>query len=287
LSSRSLLYATRGTEPTARQTSEPHSQSSAASVAPGSRCCVIATTRTFTSAATAERAFVSEADDSSSSMYETICLLAPDLNSAAVSSVSPSTPDGEAAQAFPSLRQRVSAAILDAAADLIAARGADASMSDIAAAAGVARATLYRYFPTRAALLTELHDVVVAEVGRRLELLRLDEVDTEIAVERAVRALVEAGEILAFVAGEDATKPSNLLEVRVKAPLQVVFERGQRRGEVRPDVTPRFLVDALFGVVSGVLRHSRALGREEIVSKAARVFTDGVRGNIKGGPKGT
>jgi AcrR family transcriptional regulator len=219
-------------------------------------------------------------------MYETICLMPPDLNSTAVSSGSPSTPDGEAARAYSSLRQRVSAAILDAAADLIAAHGADVSMSDIAAAAGVARATLYRYFPTRAALLTELQDVVVADVGRRLELLRLDEVDTEIAVERAVRALVEAGEILAFVAGEDATKPSDLLEARVKAPLEVVFERGQRRGEVRPDVTPRFLVDALFGVVAGVLRHSRALGREEIVAKAARVFTDGVRGNIKRPPAG-
>jgi hypothetical protein len=51
-------------------------------------------------------------------------------------------------------------------------------------------------------------------------------------------------------------------------------------------VTPRFLVDALFGVVAGVLRHSRALGREEIVAKAARVFTDGVRGNIKRPPAG-
>jgi hypothetical protein len=50
------------------------------------------------------------------------------------------------------LHARVSTAILEAAAALPAERGEQASMADVAAAAGMARATVYRYFPNREAL---------------------------------------------------------------------------------------------------------------------------------------
>ncbi len=43
-----------------------------------------------------------------------------------------------------SLQQRVSGTILEAAAQVLARHGEQASMSDVAEAAGVARATVYR-----------------------------------------------------------------------------------------------------------------------------------------------
>ena len=49
----------------------------------------------------------------------------------------------------PAIQDRVAEAILDVAANLLASGGEPPSMADIAAAAGVGRATLYRHFPTR------------------------------------------------------------------------------------------------------------------------------------------
>ena len=54
------------------------------------------------------------------------------------------------------IQERVAEAILDVAADLLARGGEPPSMADIAEAAGVSRATLYRYFPTRERLLQAL-----------------------------------------------------------------------------------------------------------------------------------
>ena len=66
----------------------------------------------------------------------------------------------------PGLRERVAAAIVEAAATVLAEHGDSASMSDVAGAAGVARATLYRYFPNREALLEALGSVAVDEAGQ-------------------------------------------------------------------------------------------------------------------------
>jgi AcrR family transcriptional regulator len=52
-------------------------------------------------------------------------------------------------------------------------------MNDVADAAGVARATVYRYFPNRDALLDELARAAVADVEARLASARIDAVAPE------------------------------------------------------------------------------------------------------------
>src|ERR671926_779295 len=98
------------------------------------------------------------------------------------------------------LQERVAAAILEAAARVLAVGGEQASMNDVAAAAGVARATLYRYFPSRQALLDELGRRALADASGRLESARVDQVGLEEGVARAVRALVELGEAFIVLA---------------------------------------------------------------------------------------
>src|SRR5260370_33718955 len=64
----------------------------------------------------------------------------------------------------PTLRDRIATGILDTAAAVLAERGESASMAEIADAAGVSRATLYRYFPSRDALLRGLAEAGAGEL---------------------------------------------------------------------------------------------------------------------------
>ena len=72
------------------------------------------------------------------------------------------------------LRERVAEEILVAAARELAATGGQASMNDVATAAGIARGTLYRYFPTRRALLERLSAVGIEDAAARMKAARVD-----------------------------------------------------------------------------------------------------------------
>ena len=63
---------------------------------------------------------------------------------------------------------RTSAAILDAAARVFADEGASANLATVATAAGVSRATLYRYYKSREVLLQALVRDAIDEAARRL-----------------------------------------------------------------------------------------------------------------------
>src|SRR5688572_32525718 len=131
------------------------------------------------------------------------------------------------------LHARVSAAILEAAAAVLAARGEQASMADVAAAAGVARATVYRYFPNREALFEALGRLAIEAAGERLQAGRLQDVPVPEAFERAVRALVAVGDYLVVISRQSARPDPEEFERRVASPLRKLIERAQSLGEVR------------------------------------------------------
>ena len=99
------------------------------------------------------------------------------------------------------IQERVAAAILDVAADLLARGGEPPSMADIAEAAGVARATLYRYFPTRERLLEALAATAFDDAITRLAQADLDTVPVPEAIARLVRLVAAAGSKYAAVIG--------------------------------------------------------------------------------------
>jgi len=177
----------------------------------------------------------------------------------------------------PTLRERVSAAILESAAGVLADRE-QASMGDVSEAAGVARATLYRYFPTREALLEAIAQRALADAGRRLEEAGLDRVPVAEAFARAVRALVGVGDYFVVLARERAGPAHGDFDRMVASPLRRLIERGQSDGEIRDDVHPSWLLESLLALVVSVLPSAPALGPEDTVQAIASLFLDGARG---------
>jgi TetR/AcrR family transcriptional regulator, mexCD-oprJ operon repressor len=186
----------------------------------------------------------------------------------------PSRPQAVPRQA---LQERVAAAILDAAASVLLTRGEQASMTDVAAAAGVARATVYRYFPNRQSLLDELARSAVRSAGDRLASARIDEIPVADGITRAVRALVDVGDLFVVLARERLRPDGEQFERHVVGPLRALVERGQSSGEIRADVPSAWLAAALIGVVVNVVSSPVQHGREDTVAAITSVYIDGAR----------
>jgi AcrR family transcriptional regulator len=175
------------------------------------------------------------------------------------------------------LQQRVSAAILDGAARLFAVEGEQASMNDVAAAAGVARATVYRYFPNRQALLDELAEAAIGDADARLTSARIDELPPEEGIARAVRALVEVGDSFVLLARERMRSDPERFERMLSQPLRALFERGQASGEIRTDIASARLTESLIGLIVGMLTSAPPLGKEDMIAAITGLFLDGAR----------
>ena len=184
------------------------------------------------------------------------------------------TPLGERS-ALPPLQQRVAEGIVEAAARAIAARGDQASMSDIASEAGVARATLYRYFPRRAVLLDELARVAATGARERLVSARIDEVGAREGVVRTVRAFLDVGDAFVALARERVRPNPEQFEEFIAEPLRRLVERGQSTGELRADVPAAWLTEALLALVVAVLAAGPVLGREDAVAAISSLYLDG------------
>lgn len=160
------------------------------------------------------------------------------------------------------------------------AEDADASLDDVARAADVGRATLYRHFPSREALLVALRDEAVEEIGRRFADASLDRVPVAEALERIVRATLVVGDRYSVVARE---KPERLEHHRVeelmRAPIRAVFARGVAEGTIRADV-PLDTLLALFGSALGAgvrLVSERSETLEDATAYVTACALDGLR----------
>jgi AcrR family transcriptional regulator len=140
---------------------------------------------------------------------------------------------------------------------------ASLSVEAVAAAAGVAKTTLYRRYPTK-------RDLVIAALESGTAFTPpIDAVDTRTAmasfIRQAIAAMVESGaiRILGSLLVEERREPE-LLEVfrrRLLEPRRAlvvgVLERGVARGDVRPDVDPLLVTEMVAGAIFG---HHAILG---------------------------
>lgn len=145
-------------------------------------------------------------------------------------------------------------AILDSVARTLADRGSAVSMTEIASRSGVGRATLYRYFPAREALLNELQQVAVEDVGEGLRSADLDALDVPAALEQAVRVVLSVGHEYAVVVREQVPVPRAVADELVRDPIRAVLARGQAEGVLRADCTPAWLEDMFVGLIQAGLQ---------------------------------
>jgi AcrR family transcriptional regulator len=174
---------------------------------------------------------------------------------------------------------RTAAAILDAAAQALSEHGSNANMADVAGAAGVSRATLYRYYPDREALLDALASHALAEAAARLADAGLERAPVEEAIERIMRALTAVGDRYAVLVREQVKADPGEIERLVAAPMRAVFARGLASGLIRQDLPAEVLLELFGGALVAALKliERGQLGLEEASAAAASVFLDGAR----------
>jgi TetR/AcrR family transcriptional repressor of mexCD-oprJ operon len=177
------------------------------------------------------------------------------------------------------LHERIAAGILDAAAALLGERGDAASMEEVAEAAGVGRATLYRYFPSRDALLQALEAAAVEQVCVKIAEAELETVPVREGIARLNRGFLDAGDkyVALLRLGRKTTDP-DVIEQRIAAPVRALIHRGVQDGTLRADIPPDLLLGMFTALLEGALQTSaRArLGVEAAGAAITSAFLTGV-----------
>ncbi|OKJ03356.1 TetR/AcrR family transcriptional regulator [Kitasatospora sp. CB01950] len=159
---------------------------------------------------------------------------------------------GGSGQARRADAERNIAAILAAAAGCFA-RDPQASMTEIAAAAGVGRVTLYAHFPSREALLGELMDRALREVTATVAAQNLADSPADQALRTLLRSswqLLDRN--LRMLHAARRALPAETVEDRhadILATVEQLITRGQDEGVLRADLPAHWLVTSVYTLI--------------------------------------
>lgn len=141
------------------------------------------------------------------------------------------------------------AAILDAAARVLAEQP-EASVEDIARAAGVSRQTVYAHYPSRQALLDAAFERARAEVTTAFESAGLDQMPPAAALIRLLDVGWKVSERYPFIwnlppvsLDDDLARHGPVMEF-----IEAIIRRGQASGDFDPQPSPQWLIVALVAL---------------------------------------
>jgi AcrR family transcriptional regulator len=172
------------------------------------------------------------------------------------------------------IAERNVGAILDAAEELLEERAA-ASISAVAARAGVSRVTVYAHFPTWEALLEAAVERAVRRTMTALEATHPDDGPPVQALERMLTAawqhLARYGAMAQAVAEQLSPQAVTRTHQAVHRTVGALLERGQADGSFRADLPAAWLVTACIALIHACAQEVRAgrIGERD----AARILT--------------
>ncbi len=179
----------------------------------------------------------------------------------------------------PVSRPETSTAILEAAARMLAERP-DATIGEIAIASGVGRATVYRYFATRGALVDALSSDALTELASGFDVAGRDGATTPQVIQRLVRAFLADSDRYVILT-RSAADPAREAEIDrlIGAPFRAVFQRGIEDGTFRRGFDADLLSRSLAGVALAAVHAGlpATIGIDAASDVVASLFLDGAR----------
>jgi AcrR family transcriptional regulator len=176
------------------------------------------------------------------------------------------------------------ARILDAVYELLQERSVrDLTMEAVAKRAGVGKPTLYKWWPTKAALVFAMFKERIAIV-----LPPPSAGTAEEAIREVARALIgplngQLGKVLSELIAEGQSEPAilqDLFDKHIRGHEEANtadIERGKKSGELASDVDPQLIIDAVFGAIFYRLLFRTAPLTEEFSDKLVRQVFRGAR----------
>lgn len=169
--------------------------------------------------------------------------------------------------------------VIAAATDVFGESGTDASLEEVARRAGVGIGTLYRHFPTRAALIEQVYREGMTRLCATVPDL-LDRLPVEQAIEQWVLSFAEyAGRkrdtaaALRSALGDDSESVFSDTRAQLRAAADLLFRAASDAGAIRSDVQP---MDVLHTVV-GVCSANPNARDPEATKRMLRIVLDGLR----------
>lgn len=175
-------------------------------------------------------------------------------------------------------RRRV---ILDAAARALT-RDSGATLAEVAVEAGVGRATVHRYFPTRSDLLRVLAEDAIDRVSRTIQECRPDDGPVSEVLHRIAEAVLPLADELRFLEiGADVWDLPDLVDrwYSTTAAVEGVVRRGVAGGVLRADLPVAWVTDLFVGALwaaAEAVRDGR-IARNDAPGLVTDTLLDGVR----------